>query len=448
MSKAHWGWAGGGAAGLVLAILVAWGRFPLVLAAVSAVALAGIVVLATMSNRPKLMLMFFLNACLLVVAKRDIGGIDFVVLLSMLTALITAFGFAANKRTLNATATLTPGNANFGAVHFSLIGFAVWAIISTLSNSQSLLSLMPWISGITFAILISWTPLSQLPSFASARRAVLAGGAIAVTYDLYLLGTGRALNVGTFNAGRFVGSLGDYELVAEFYGAIILLGLTAIFFDNSRIWRLASGALLVSSFILLLATQSRGPIVILCAVVPMLALTSAFLFRESAGKTLAVVGGLTVAIFASIGTLSTLPLYARLTSIQLDGSIESTLNRASVWDYFTQLPGFVESGLIGNGFDYPYEQIGTFPHSLYLWLLWSGGIVILVFFVLLVSLILCKLLRGIFLRRTASLSAAVIVLYILLDEVKIEAARTSPSVCFLWVVLSLAILASREQREL
>jgi hypothetical protein len=448
MTNARLGLAGGGVGILVLASLVMGGRLPLGLVAASSAAFVGIVVLATMRSRPKLMLMFFLNACLLLVAKRDVSGIDSAVLLSLVTALITTFGFAANKRRLGATLTLTSGKTSFGAVQFSLIGFAVWSVTSTLANSQGLLSLMPWLSGVTFAILICCAPFSELPSFSSARRAVLAGGALAVTYDLYLFVTGRALNVGTFNAGRFVGSLGDYELVAEFYGAIILLSLTAIFFDSSRIWRLASGALLIPSSILLLATQSRGPIVILCVVIPLLAILSAFLFRQSAGKTLTVVGILTVGIFASIGTLSTLPLFARLSSIQFDGNIESTLNRAGVWDYFTQLPRFVEAGLIGNGFDYPYEQIGTFPHSLYLWLLWSGGIVILVFFVFLASLLSGKLLRGIFLRRSASLSAAVTVLYILLDEVKIEAARTSPSVCFLWVVLSLAILAVREQREL
>lgn len=75
------------------------------------------------------------------------------------------------------------------------------------------------------------------------------------------------------------------------------------------------------------------------------------------------------------------------------------------------------------------------------------GLISLTSFGLLVSILLCKLMRGIFLRHSASLSAAAIFVFMLLDEVKIEAARTSPTVGFLWVVLSLAILASREQRE-
>jgi hypothetical protein len=448
MSHALWVWLAGGASGVALASLLMWGRLPLALAAVSSLASAAIVVLATMRNRPKLMLMFLLNACVLVVPRRDVDGVDFIVLLSLLIALITAFGLVANKRTVDATVTTTPVDSNFGAVQFMLVGFVTWSVVSTLSNSQNLLSLMPWLNGVTLAFLVSCAPSSQLPSFSSVRRAVLVGGALAVTYDLYLLGTGRALNVGTFNAGRFVGSLGDYELVAEFYGAIILLCFTAVLFDSSGKWRIASAALVLPSFILLLATQSRGPVIILSAVLPLLSLTSAFLFRESVRKIVGVAGALVVAVLASIGTLSTLPLFTRLSSIQLDGGIESTLNRASVWDYFTQLPRFVQSGLVGNGFDYPYEQIGTFPHSLYLWLLWSGGVVALTFFGLLALLLMFKLFRGITLRRSASLSAAAIVVYILVDEIKIEAARTSPSVCFLWVVLSLAILASREQREL
>jgi len=448
LSNAPLAWAGVGVSGLALAGLVVWERIPLMLAAGCSLAVAAVVVLATMGNRPKILFLFFLNSCLLVVAQRDAGGIDFIVLLSLLTALLTGFGLASIKHARDTTLGPVLGDSYFGAVQYTLVGFAVLSVISTISNSQSIISLLSWVNGLTFAFLTCRAQASQLPSFSTARRAILVGGALAVTYDLYLLSTGRALNVGTFNSGRFVGSLGDYELLAEFYGALILLCLTAIFFDDSRRWRVASYVLIVPSFVILFATQSRGPIVILCAVAPILALISAFQFRESAGKILAIFGGLAVVVFISIGTLSATPLFERLSSIQLEGSIESTLNRAGVWDYFTQLPRFVDSGLTGNGFDYPYEEIGTYPHSLYLWLLWSGGILILVCFGLLISLILCKLLRGIFVRQSASLSAAAIILYILLDEIKIEAARTSPSVCFLWVVLSLTILASREQREL
>lgn len=440
--------AGAGVSGLALAYLVAWGRIPLTLAAGSSVGLAGILVLATISNRSKLMSMFFLNACLLV-AQRDVGGVDLAALLSLLIMLLAAFGLASKKQHFgDATLGSTAGGTHIDAVRYLLIGFGVLSIISTLVNSQSIISLVPWINGVTFALLICRAPFSQLPSFASARRATLVGGAVAVVYDLYLLGSGRAMNVGTFNAGRFNGSLGDYELLAEFYGAMILLALTAIFFDKSRMWRMSSAVLIVPSFVILLATQSRGPIVVLCVVVPILVLISAFQFRESVGKILAVVGGMATTLGAFVGTLSASPIFERFSSINLDGSFEGILNRAGVWDYFTQLPRFVDSGLTGNGFDYPYDEIGTYPHSLYLWLLWSGGIVVLICFGLTASLLLARLLRGISFRHSASLSAAAIFVYILLDEIKIEAARTSPTVCFLWVIVSLAILASREQREL
>lgn len=446
-SNIHPAWTGAGVSGLALAGLAVLGRIPLMLAAGASLAMAGLFVLATMSNRPKLVFMFFLNACFLIVPQRELDGTDLIVLLSLLTALLTAFGLAASQRADTATVTTTPTIRNFG-MQSVLIGFAIMSIISTLSNSQSVLILLPWLNGVFLGLLICSAPSSQLPSFSTARRAILAGGGLAAIYDLYLLGSGRAVNLGPFNAGRFTGSLGDYELLAEFYGAMILLGLTAIFFDNCRRWRLAAAVLLLPSFIILLATQSRGPIVILCVVGPILALVSAVQFRKSTGKIFAVTSVLAAIIYFSIGTLSTLPLFERLSSIQFEGSIESTLNRAGVWGYFTQLPGFVDAGLIGNGFYYPYEEIGTYPHSIYLWLLWSGGIVGLVFFALFVLLLLFKLLVGISLRHPASLSAAAVVLYLLLDEVKIEAARTSASVCFLWVALSLALLASREQREL
>ncbi|CAN7498373.1 O-antigen ligase family protein [Arthrobacter sp. LjRoot14] len=403
--------------------------------------------MASVSVKYKLVLIFVLNACLLVVANRQIAGIDIAALLSMLTAGLAAFGVTSNRRPADTTITSSSGNRYFDIVTYLLVGFVVFATISTMANSQRLTTLVPWVNGAAVALLVARLPSSYLPSFANARRAVIVAGGLTVIYDLYLLAAGKALNTGPFNAGRFVGSLGDYELLAEFYGAIILLGLTAIFFDRSRIWRATSGIVIVPSFLILLATQSRGPILLLCVVAPVLILISAFQFREAAGKIFAVVAGLALAFGVFMGTLSATPLFERLSSIQLGGSIESTLNRASVWDYFTQLPQFVNTGILGNGFEFPYDAIGTFPHSLYLWLLWSGGLISLTSFGLLVSILLCKLMRGIFLRHSASLSAAAIFVFMLLDEVKIEAARTSPTVGFLWVVLSLAILASREQRE-
>lgn len=448
LSNASLAWAGVGIGGVLLAYLLIGGQLPLPLAAGASLGAAGVIVLATMSSRPKLLFVFFLNACLLVVAQREVVGMDLAGLLSLLTALLAAFGFVSTGRTWDVTPTSTRGSRYFGTVQYLIIGFTTVSIISTLANSQNLLSLLPWINGAIVALVISWAPFSQLPSFASARRAVLIGGAVTAVYDLYLLATGKAVSVDTFNAGRFSGSLGDYELLAEFYGAVILLCLTAIFFDTSRMWRTVSGFLLVLSFVILLATQSRGPIVVLCLLTPVLILISAFRFRESAGKILMLVFVGALALGASVGALSATPLFARFSSVQLGGSLESILNRASVWEYFTQLPKFVDSGLTGNGFDYPYEEIGTYPHSLYLWLLWSGGVISLIFFGLMISLLLWNLARGISLRHSASLSAAAMFVYILLDEVKIEAARTAPTVCFLWVVLSLAILASREQREL
>jgi hypothetical protein len=441
-------WVGAWVGVAVLAYLVISGRISLTLAAGSSVSFVGFLVLATIRNRAKLIFMFFLNACLLIVAKRDVGGVDIVVLSSMLTGLLAAFSFASNKNTCDPVAATSPGNRHFDLAQYLLIGFAVLSIISTWANSQSLIPVLPWLSGIIFALLIGRVPVSQLPSFSTARRAILAGGAVATAYDTYLLGTGKALNVGAFNVGRFLGSLGDYELLAEFYGAIVLLALTAVFFDESRAWRVASGLLMVPGMLLILATQSRGPVILLCVVAPVLILISVFQFRESAGKILALVGVVALSFGAFFGALSATPLFERFSSIQLGEGIETTINRAGVWDYFTQLPKFVDLNVVGNGFYYPYETIGTFPHSLYLWLLWSGGPVLLICFAVLACLLLGRLFRGMAFRHSGSLSAAAVMIYILLDEVKIEAARTSPTVGFLWVFLSLAVLASREQREL
>lgn len=433
---------------LTLACLVISGGISLSLAAASSVGLVGILILATVRNPTKILFILFVNACLLVVPKRDIGGVDVSALLSLVAAGLLTLSLASDKQKLDSAEDSLLENRRFDPVQYVLIGFGVLSIISTSINSQSLVSVIPWLSGISFALLIGYVPNSQLPSVSSARRTILVAGAVATVYDLYLLATGKALNVGTFNAGRFLGSLGDYELLAEFYGVVILLALTGIFFDKNRVWRLASGVLIVPSFFIILATQSRGPIILLCGVIPVLILISIFWLRESIGKILILTGCVALGLGAFIGTLSATPLFERLTTIQLSEGIDTAINRAAVWDYFTQLPKFIDLGIVGNGFDYPYEEIGTYPHSLYLWLLWSGGPALLICFVLLVLLLVGKLIRGIVLRHSASLSVAAVVGYILVDEVKIEAARTSPTVGFVWVFLSLAILAGRERRKL
>lgn len=447
-TKAKIAWAGACVGTLALAFLIISGRLTLTLAAGSSVALVGLVILTSIRNQHKLILLFSLNACLLIISNRNVAGMDVAALVTLVAALLTSFSIALNKPQWAVSVDHKIKARHYDAAPYLLIGFALLSVLSTWVNSQSIIVVVPWLSGITLALLITWLPYSQMPSFSIARRAILVGGAVTAIYDLYLLTTGRALNVGPFNAGRFLGSLGDYELLAEFYGAIILLALTAIFFDGSRVWRLGSAALIVPGFLIILATQSRGPVILLGVVAPVLIVISAFQFRESAGKIVAVVGCVALSLGASIGTLINTPWFERFSVIQFGGSVETTLNRAGVWDYFTQLREFVDLGLVGNGFEYPYEEIGTFPHSLYLWLLWSGGPAIIICFALFVCLLFGTLLRGVLSRHSGSLSAAAIISYILLDEVKIEAARTSPTVGFLWVFLSLGLLAGRELKEL
>lgn len=432
---------------LLLAVLVASGRMPLVSAVGLSVALVGLVVVFTMNIQARFLLLFFINACLLVAKPRFFGEIDLAVVGSLVAVLAAALAASFDSRAQVQAADYFRAKAKLSTSQFALIGFAGLALISTLANAQPLMVLLPWLNGVTLTLLVSRTSSSSLPSFTIVRRAVLVAGLVTVAYDLLLLGSGKALNVGLFNAGRFLGSVGDYELLAEFYGALILISLTAVFFDPSRRWQIVAGLLLVPSCLVLVATESRGPIVVLCVIAPLLIGLSALLFRESAGRIFRISLLIVITIAASMGTLAGTPLFERLMSTQLGGTVDSTLNRAGVWDYFTQLPEFVQLGPAGNGFEYPYESIGTYPHSLYLWLLWSGGWVGLSFFVIFICLELGKLARGVGVRSSASLSAAAVLAFVLTDEIKIEAARNSATVSFLWVVIAMAVIARREQRK-
>ncbi|WP_159630965.1 O-antigen ligase family protein [Arthrobacter sp. 8AJ] len=417
-------------------------------AAAFSLGIAFIAVLSTASSRSRFTFLFFLNAAFLVVPQRMVGGADVVVILSLVTILLSAFSSLRNHRSITSMSASSRTRRSSGLIQSSLFAFLLSAILSTIANSEGLVALLPWLNGVALGFLITSARPSLLPSFATVRRAVLVAGGVTVLYDISLLISGRAFNTGPFNAGRFTGSLGDYELLAEFYGALILICMTSLFFDNSRLWRLGAVLLVCPAAVILLATQSRGPIITLCILAPAFAGVSIVRFRDSAGKVVGVLISAVLALYFALDSISSSPLFARLSSLQFGGGLDSTLNRASVWGYFTQLPTFVDAGLVGNGYLYPYEEIGTYPHSIYLWLLWSGGMLGLICFCLVVLVVIVSLLRGIALPHSASLSAAVVVVYMLLDEIKIEAARNSASISFLWMTLSLALLAIREQKEL
>lgn len=447
MSKSSLGWTGIAVVGAVLACIVVLGRVSLFTVTLCSLCAALVAVLITLTNRSRLIFLFFLNALFLVVPQRMENGVDVVVLLSAFTIVLTTFSLIFGYRSRLPKQIRNRRLQSSVLISLALVAFACSAIISTLAASEKLIALLPWLNGVALGLLVNSAGAMQLPPFASARRAVLAAGGAVGLYDIYLLASGRALNTGPFNAGRFTGSLGDYELLAEFYGAIILLCMTSLFFEQSRGWRVFAGVLVVPAFVLLMATQSRGPILTLGILAPAFAGVSIMRFRESAGKILGFVISIALVLYFAYGSLSSSPLFARLTSLQFDGGLDSTINRAGVWSYFTQMPSFANTGLVGNGFVFPYEEIGTYPHSIYLWLLWSGGALALCTFCLLVLALIFRLLCGVVVPHSASLSAAALIIYMLLDEIKIEAARNSASVSFLWMTLSLALLASREQRK-
>lgn len=431
---------------VLMALLIASGRLPISLAVTLSTTLVGLVVLFTLDSRARFLLVFFINACLLVVGPRFFGAIDLAVLGSLTALLAAALGVLFSKMPRSQAKGHLRSGARLNPSLLALVCFGGIAFISTVANAQPLIVLLPWLNGLALTLLVSLVPSSSLPSFSLARRAIIVAGLVTVAFDLVLLATGKAMNVGPFNSGRFLGSVGDYELLAEFYGALILIALTAVFFENDRRWQAIAVLLLIPSSFVLVATESRGPIVLLCVIGPLLIATSILLFRAAAGRIFRTSLVIAITVVASLGTLATTPLFERLMSTQFGGSVELTLNRAGVWDYFTHLPEFIQLGPAGNGFEYPYESIGTYPHSLYLWLLWSAGWLGLGFFVVFICIELSRLAAGVAGRSSAALSAAAVLAFVLTDQIKIEAARNSATVSFLWVVIAMAVLAGRERK--
>jgi O-antigen ligase len=140
----------------------------------------------------------------------------------------------------------------------------------------------------------------------------------------------------------------------------------------------------------------------------------------------------------------------RLSVLQVGQELPELLNRGKVWGYFERLPSFQEAFALGNGFSYPFDTIQTYPHSLYLWIYWSGGIVALVFLCAAILAAFVYSVRRIRLNRINASLALSIVVFLAIDQSKIEVARFSSTTWLFWLMLALTfsrILPKTEVRD-
>lgn len=242
---------------------------------------------------------------------------------------------------------------------------------------------------------------------------------------------------------RLAGPLGDYELLAEMLSlsAIALFALAMGGRGRSRAVYAVLGAMSVGGMLL---TGTRGAVIVFAFGLLLLLIKRGRGATATAVPYVVLVAGAAVAGFVALFP-DTSAVFGRLAQIQLGGPVAVTFDRGSVW------PGFVarissSAGLLfGHGAEYDYLSIGTYPHSLYLYVLYTQGIlglVIMAVFLFRLATPIIAVLRERVPWTSLSIGPVLAAMF-LLDQVKIEFMRVYPYQMWVWALLGLVAVGTR-----
>ena len=138
-------------------------------------------------------------------------------------------------------------------------------------------------------------------------------------------------------------------------------------------------------------------------------------------------------------------IWNRLAATEFNQDISGIANRAGVWSYFQNLKSFADLPPIGNGFSYPYEEIQSYPHSLYLWILWSGGILAVLLFAILAALTFGNVFSRLRNFRVDASASIVMLGYVFIDQAKVEVARFESTSWVFWLTLALTFASFKKR---
>jgi hypothetical protein len=384
-----------------------------------------------LSSRVVLSLAFALTFFFLPVPSRFIFGVDLLPIISLALIIFT----------LNRDSALQDipksGKQQFASFYLvCAILFAGLATLTSIFNYRGPEFLSWAILPIASAVIAKFLQRSATLKFKDFMEFWTVGVALLMLLDVYGLVTSKYRSTDLFNLGRFTGSLGDYELSAEIYGLSIIVAIYVLLVTESK-WLRAIALLEITGFVaLLVATQTRSSflLTLLGAILIISSSATSKRLKRSLG-TLALVGASAQVVLLAGGSFQ--EIWNRLASTELNQDISGVANRSGVWGYFQNLRSFTNLPPIGNGFSYPYSEIQSYPHSLYLWILWSGGFFCLV---ILLTLVTSSVAGAVFRWKTFKVdaSAALIILcYVLIDQAKVEVARFASSSWIFWLVLAL-----------
>ena len=334
-----------------------------------------------------------------------------------------------------------------------ILGVAVvWAIGTVVVHRG-----LEWPSIASLGMGLGWVTFSVLGLAGAVRRgvaALTAGLVVVAVVDVVGLLTGvhlfpthasplvRNYDSSTLVA-RFVGSFGDYELLAEWMALAILASIWLSMTSTSLRQRYGWLASLLPLGVVLLATGTRSALVLLMPMAVLLILFTAPRLRMRRLNAVALVGGVVAVAVAIVGVAALsgqANVLDRLLSIKWGGSFADAVNRSSVWVPFTARGDFREHWLVGNGLPFPFDVVGTYPHNLYLFTIYTiGAIGLSLFAVALGWLVVVLMIRstrdG---RQAPARLLLVLAAFVLLDESKIELTRLPQTTWLAWGLLGLA----------
>ena len=392
-----------------------------------------------LSSQVVLCLAFALTFFFLPVPSRFIFGVDLLPIISLALIIFTLNRDSALQDSPKS------GKQQFSSFYFvCAILFAGLATLTSIFNYRGPEFLSWVILPIASAVLAKLLQRSATLKFQDFMEFWTVGVALLMLLDVFGLVTSKYRSTDLFNLGRFTGSLGDYELSAEIYGLSIIVAIYVLLVTESK-WLRAIALLEISGFVaLLVATQTRSSFILtfLGAVLILFSSAVSKRIKRSIGTLVLVALSAELVLLAG-GSVQ--EIWDRLAATEFNQDISGIANRAGVWSYFQNLKSFADLPPIGNGFSYPYEEIQTYPHSLYLWILWSGGILA----VLLIAILAALTFGNVFSRLRnfrVDASASIVMLgYVFIDQAKVEVARFESTSWVFWLTLALTFASFKKR---
>lgn len=175
---------------------------------------------------------------------------------------------------------------------------------------------------------------------------------------------------------RLLGSLQDFELLAEFMVFALILGLRGISTTSIQKIKILYSLQVIASILVGLLSASRS--------FPLLAIPTLLFWIYTQRRMLKISWAVPLIMSISfIGFSFGKTLISRISASQSDSSFSSRLNRNQVWAIFDANVQN-RNPLIGNGPLFPWAKYEIFPHSLYKSILYGGGYLALAIFIALI----------------------------------------------------------------